>query len=120
MKSKTVSFRFPDDVIDGIEAEAQMTGRSKTDIVLNALAQAYGFQHHSASPITFEQLERQLNDLRAQVKSLSNESPVSNRQTNLRDDILRLTTGLNHLIARFEQIEEKLNTQLAAKGWKLN
>ena len=111
MKSKTVSFRFPDGVIEGIEAEAQMTGRSKTDIVLNALIQAYGFQHPSEPPITLEQLQRQLNELQAQVKNLSNEAPVSNLQSSLRDDIQQLTIGLNHLIFRFEQLEEKLNTQ---------
>ena len=116
MKSKTVSFRFPDDVIEGIEAEAQITGRSKTDIVLNALIQAYGFQYHTESPITLEQLEQQLNELRAQVKNLSQKPPVSTLQSSLSDDIQQLSTGLHHLISRFEQLEEKLNIQLAAKN----
>ena len=116
MKSKTVSFRFPDDVIEGIEAEAQMTGRSKTDIVLSALIKSYGFQYQSASPITLEQLQHQLNELREQVKNLSQEPPVSNLEASLRDDIQQLTTGLNHLISRFTKLEEKLNTQTAAKN----
>ncbi|MDJ0704108.1 MAG: hypothetical protein QNJ46_12565 [Leptolyngbyaceae cyanobacterium MO_188.B28] len=115
MKTKTVSFRFPNDVIESIEAEAKITGRSKTNIVLNALTQAYGFHRPTEPTPTLEQIERQLSELRGQIRSLSQERVNASYQPAYFDDpIQQLTAGLDHLIARLEQLDSKLNTQLSA------
>ena len=42
MASKTVSFRLPDEVVSAIEAHANATGKTKTAVVLDALAIALG------------------------------------------------------------------------------
>ena len=91
-----------------------MTGRSKTNIVLNALTQAYGFYRPSDDSPTLEQLERQLNDLRGQIRNLSQEPAEANRPVQFGDHIQQLTAGLDHLIARLDQLDTKLKAQLSA------
>ena len=116
MKTKTVSFRLPNDVIESIEAQAKVTGRSKTNIVLNALTQAYGFHRPSSPSPSLEHLERQLHELRGQVKALSQERIDANRPTYFGDHIQRLTSGLDHLITHLEHLDAKLNNHLSAQN----
>lgn len=71
MANRTVSFRLPETLIRAIETEAERTGRSKTEVVIEALT-------HQDSPLDAlpaitkprSQLERQIDTIRSQVEDI--------------------------------------------------
>lgn len=71
MGSQHISFQLPSEVIEAIEAEAKRTGQSETAVVLTILTQAFVGPYPASPDITLEQLQRQLNELRVQILSLS-------------------------------------------------
>ena len=60
MASKTVSFRLPESIVQAIEAQAKVTGKNKTTLIVEVLTQAYGFSPPSAQQITLEMLQQQV------------------------------------------------------------
>ncbi|MDJ0704613.1 MAG: hypothetical protein QNJ46_15120 [Leptolyngbyaceae cyanobacterium MO_188.B28] len=72
MANKTVSFRLPSELIEAIEAEAQATGQSKTNVVITALTRSYGCSHSFPQSATTEQLQQQLDDLKQEIVIISN------------------------------------------------
>lgn len=71
MANKTVSFRLPSELIEAIEAEAIITGQSKTNVVIAALSKFYGCPHALPQSVMPEQLQQQLNELKRQITILS-------------------------------------------------
>ncbi|MGB3615311.1 MAG: ribbon-helix-helix protein, CopG family [Elainellaceae cyanobacterium] len=71
MANRTVSFRLPETLIRAIETEAERTGRSKTEVVIEALT-------HEDGPLNVlpaitkprSQLERQIDTIRSQVEEI--------------------------------------------------
>ena len=70
MASKTVSFRLPDTLIKAIEARTQTTGKRKTTLIIEALAQVYGHPTSSLPSVTPEALQQQLDELKNQMTAL--------------------------------------------------
>ena len=71
MTNKTVSFRIPAELVEAIEAQAQATGQSKTTVVIEALAKAYGCPHYLTQSSIPKQFQLQLNELEHQITILS-------------------------------------------------
>ncbi|UBF25711.1 PAS domain S-box protein [Kovacikia minuta CCNUW1] len=67
MVSKTITFRFPEEVIEAIEARAKATGSNRTAVLMQALAQAYGLPSPTAAPISTTTLQQQFQTLEQQV-----------------------------------------------------
>ncbi|MDJ0707061.1 MAG: hypothetical protein QNJ46_27620 [Leptolyngbyaceae cyanobacterium MO_188.B28] len=70
MKSRIVSFRLPCDLVEIIESEARSTGQSRTRVVTTALAKAYDCSVPLPPRVTPDQLQCQLDELRAEVEVL--------------------------------------------------
>ena len=105
MATKTVSFRLPTELVELIEADALTTGRSKTQVVIAALAKFYDYPYALPESITLEQLQEQLNELRRQLSNLSAHIPLEFSPTNSKQDFV--TRHLNHS-PQLEGPQEKL------------
>ena len=70
MASKTVSFRLPDSLIKAIEARTQSTGKRKTTLIIEALAQVYDLPPPSTPSTTPETIQQQLDKLKHQIAAL--------------------------------------------------
>ena len=96
MATKTVSFRLPDTIVKAIEAQTQATGKRKTTLIIEALAQVYGLPAPSPPSATPESLQRQLDELKQQMYRLQSRSSLPDSelycetQTQLLDNILAL------------------------------
>lgn len=90
MSSKTITFRFPDEVIEVIEAQAQASGRNRTAVVMDALAQFYGFSLLTSVPNPVEALQQQVHSLSRQVADLA-EQLAQTRQNPSRGDGSKLS-----------------------------
>lgn len=71
MSSKTITFRFPEEVLEVIEAQARASGRNRTAVVIEALGQFYGFSPLTSAPSTLETLQQQVHQLSRQVADLT-------------------------------------------------
>ncbi|NJN85507.1 MAG: hypothetical protein HC881_03315 [Leptolyngbyaceae cyanobacterium SL_7_1] len=63
MTSKSMTFRFPAPLAQAIDAQSRATGRDRTTIVTEALAQMFGLSLPSKPPITLETLQQQVDNL---------------------------------------------------------
>jgi PAS domain S-box-containing protein len=70
MSSRTITFRFSDEVINVIEAQARATGSNRTAVVLNALTECYGLAAPTSSS-AIERLQQQVQQLESQLIKLS-------------------------------------------------
>lgn len=89
MVGRTITFRFPAEIIEAIEARAQATQSNRTAVVVEALVQAYGFPNPPSSPastvaspalIPTDTLQRQLNRLEQTVTALLTQLNESTRE----------------------------------------
>jgi PAS domain S-box-containing protein len=71
MPSRTITFRFSDEVINIIEAQARAMGSNRTAVVLNALTECYGVAVPAPSKSAIEQLQQQVHHLEKQITELS-------------------------------------------------
>lgn len=69
MVSKTVSFRLPEEVVNAIEAHAKVTGQTRTAVVTDALAKAFGVPR----ACTENPLQQRLRALEERVAALEQE-----------------------------------------------
>ncbi|MDJ0704109.1 MAG: PAS domain S-box protein [Leptolyngbyaceae cyanobacterium MO_188.B28] len=96
MATKTVSFRLPDTIVKAIEAQTQATGKRKTTLIIEALAQVYGLPAPAPPSATPEALQQQLDELKQQMLALQARSSFPDAelyresQTKLLDSILAL------------------------------
>jgi PAS domain S-box-containing protein len=71
MTNRTVSFRFPQDLINTLESHAHRSGKTKTDLVIEAVAEVYGASAPVSAKATISSVQQQINALREDVASLS-------------------------------------------------
>lgn len=71
MAKKTVSFRLPDNIVQALEAQAKVTGKNKTKLVVEILTQAYDLSQPPSQQVTPEMLQQQIDQLKQQVAVLS-------------------------------------------------
>ncbi len=106
MANRTVSFRLPETLIRAIEAEAERTGRSKTEVVIEALT-------HQDSPLDAlpaitkprSQLERQIDTIRSQVEDIHGTSNIHVEQ-----QLAILIKAVEDVALRVQSIESRLNS----------
>ena len=104
MANRTVSFRLPETLIRAIETEAERTGRSKTEVVIEALT-------HEDSPLNVlpaitkprSQLERQIDTIRFQVEEM-NAVPT----TQIEQKLSTLLEAVEDMAKRVQAIEARL------------
>lgn len=80
MASKTITFRFPEEIIEAIEARAKAAGSNRTAVLMEALAKAYGFPSPSPAPVSTEALQLRLHGLEQQVVTLLEQLAESIRE----------------------------------------
>lgn len=62
-----MTFRFPAQIAQAIEAQARATGRDRTTVVAEALGQAFGLSLPSKIPVTLEMLQQRIEQIETQV-----------------------------------------------------
>lgn len=70
MARKTVSFRFPENIVQALEVTAKATGKHKTTLIIEILSRAYGLPQPPPQQITLEMLQQQIDQLKQQVAVL--------------------------------------------------
>lgn len=71
MTSKSMTFRFPAPLAQAIEAQARATGRDRTTVVAEALAQRFGLALPVKASVTIEMLQQQVEQVENTVTTLS-------------------------------------------------
>ncbi|MBD2000355.1 PAS domain S-box protein [Leptolyngbya sp. FACHB-541] len=117
MASKTITFRLPAEVIEVIESQARATGRNRTAIVIEALAQTYGLQPPSPAPVTTEILQQQLDDLQEQVTTLSHQLAEANQKSLTNSNTADLVQVLEQAIRSFQTFSIQPSEELATGSW---
>ncbi|NJN57484.1 MAG: PAS domain S-box protein [Leptolyngbyaceae cyanobacterium SL_5_9] len=117
MASKTITFRLPAEVIEVIESQAKATGRNRTAIVIEALAQTYGLHPPSPAPVTTEILQQQLDDLQEQVTTLSQQLAEANQKSLSNGNTAGLVQILEQAIRSFQTFSIQPSEDLAAGNW---
>ncbi|MBD2068429.1 PAS domain S-box protein [Leptolyngbya sp. FACHB-671] len=117
MASKTITFRLPAEVIEVIESQARATGRNRTAIVIEALAQTYGLQPPSPAPVTTEILQQQLDDLQEQVTTLSHQLAEANQKSLTNSNTADLVQVLEQAIRSFQTFSIQPSEELAPGSW---
>jgi len=117
MASKTITFRLPAEVIEVIESQARATGRNRTAIVIEALAQTYGLHPPSPAPVTTEILQQQLDDLQEQVTTLSQQLAEANQKSLASGNTADLVQILEQAIRSFQTFSLQPSEDLAVGNW---
>jgi len=100
MASKTVSFRLPEEILDAIEKLAKTLGKTKTDLVVEALAQVYGLPKPQSSLVNLDSVQQQINTLRQQVDELTDQTVAQRAET--REEIFRVTSAIQETLCTFQ------------------
>jgi PAS domain S-box-containing protein len=117
MASKTITFRLPAEVIEVIESQARATGRNRTAIVIEALAQTYGLQPPSPAPVTTEILQQQLDDLQEQVTTLSYQLAEANQKSLVNSNTADLVQVLEQAIRSFQTFSIQPSEDVVTGSW---
>jgi len=96
MVNKTVSFRIPEEILNFIEKQAKALGKTKTDLVVEALAQVYQLPLPESSTVNLDTIQQQLDLLREQVNELAGEAIA--QQTATREGIIRITSAIQSML----------------------
>ncbi|MEB3358317.1 MAG: PAS domain-containing protein [Synechococcales bacterium] len=64
MANRTFSLRLPAELLEAIEEHARVSGKTKTDLVIEALLQVYDVPQPATKPITLDAVQHQVNALR--------------------------------------------------------
>ncbi|MEB3212060.1 MAG: PAS domain S-box protein, partial [Leptolyngbyaceae bacterium] len=94
--NKTVSFRLPDEIINAIEEHAKATGKTKTDLFVEALCQVYGMPEPDSASLTIASVQQQLDGLKAQIESLKQLTHSS--QSQFREQTLEVFSALRQVL----------------------
>ncbi|XGW00333.1 MAG: PAS domain-containing protein [Leptolyngbya sp. BL-A-14] len=101
-----MTFRFPAPLAQAIEAQAKATGRDRTTVVAEALAQMFGLALPTKAPITIEMLQQQVEQVESSVTILSEQ--LANLQHVTRTDSTTL-----YRLELLEQFGNSLKALLA-------
>lgn len=67
MANRTVSFRLPEELIEAIEAHARISGKTRTDLVIEALALIYDVPPPESPPLTLDAVQQQVEALKERL-----------------------------------------------------
>lgn len=108
MVNKTVSFRIPETILNEIEKRAKASGKTKTDLVVEALAQVYGLSMPESSTITLDSIQQQLETLKQQVhQEVQGDLSLP---THFQMGLTQLTDAMQRILCLL-QSPQALNTQ---------
>ncbi len=102
MANKTVSFRLPDSIIDAIDEHARISGKTRTDLIVEALAQVYDVQVLVPTNITIQSVQQQLDALRQQITDL--EQNRADIQATLQENTVQLLAALRQVIQPLQNV----------------
>ena len=71
MVSKIATFKLPENLIQEIRSRAEATGHNRTEVVVEALKQAFGMPLAEPRPATVEELQQQFNQLEKKSTELT-------------------------------------------------
>ena len=73
MSHRTISLQLPEEIATELEARTQSNGKNETEIILDALAQAWGLptSTSASNTITMADFQRQLHAIKTHVEALS-------------------------------------------------
>ncbi len=108
MTDRTVSFRFPEKLIQVIETRSKVIGKSKTEVVVETLSQAF---RSSPPPLSsIPTLKRQLSEFQNQLTTLSTQLTTILDQTELRT-LGQLAIAIKRLILNRHVLEVNENSE---------
>ena len=102
MTSKVMTFRFPEELAQLIEDQAQITNKSQNTLVVETLATALGLPLSSLEPITSEMVSQQLREIIEQATMLSQRLVEFCQETYLESSTLRCLAFLVQAVESFQ------------------
>lgn len=126
MASRTITFRFPEEVIQAIEARARAIGSNRTAVLMEALTHAYGFPASSTPPVSTDALQNRLQGLEQQiigllqqltesVQEVKSSSAVASEQGLLTEgEAVQMLASQSPLVTQLEHQARMLEQVLAA------
>jgi PAS domain S-box-containing protein len=98
-----MTFRLPIPLAQAIEVRARTTGRDKTTVVTEALAQVFGLPELSPAPATLDMLQEQVEQLEDSISTLSEQVVhLPDRVTTLE----QLVASVQNLLESFEWLAD--------------
>src|SRR5579883_135339 len=98
MTSKSMTFRFPALLAEAIETQARATGRDRTTVVAEALAQVFGLSLPSKAPITIEMLQQQIEQTENSVFQLSEQFSALRQALQAQNDVVGRLSAVEQLV----------------------
>lgn len=71
MLNRTLSLQLPEEIATELEARTQVLGRSETEIILEALVEAWGLPTSAPAADTIADFQSQLQAIKARLEALS-------------------------------------------------
>ena len=102
MANKTVSFRLPEELITALEDHAKRSGKTKTDLVIEALAETYGIAMPISSSITITSVQQQIETLKEEIALLTKSS--SEVQAELQEYTTNFIVALKQALQPLESV----------------
>lgn len=104
MANKTVSFRIPIELIELLENQVKITGKSKTSLIVEALTQAFGDLQAAPETITISSLQHQLQALEKRVTVLSSQLAEERLKTRVRPPRIYNSKLLDQAVVSFRAL----------------
>lgn len=111
MTNRTVSFRFPQDLINTLEVHANRSGKTKTDLVIEAIAEVYGMSVPTSANATISSVQQQINALREEVESLIPKEGVQ-AQTYLQSYTSNFVVAIQQALQALQAVNSLLGTKI--------
>lgn len=97
MANKTFSFRLPEELICALEERARFLGKTKTNLIVDALTQAYDLSPPASSAVPIASIQQQLAGLKQQITALEEHQAIE--QTEHQETLMTLTAVLDQVMA---------------------
>ncbi|MEO1208485.1 MAG: PAS domain-containing protein [Cyanobacteria bacterium J06638_20] len=111
MTNRTVSFRFPQDLIKTLEIHANRSGKTKTDLVIEAIAEVYGASAPISANTTIASVQQQINTLREEVESLAPRG-ITQAQTHLQNYTSNFVVAIQQALQSLKDVNSLIGTKL--------
>ena len=101
MANRTVSFRLPEELINTIEERAKFSGKTKTDLIIEALAQVFDVPEPMSASVTITSIQQQVDALKQKIGTLE-QSNLDN-QAELQEQTVKLITVLRQTLQPLQE-----------------